>query len=96
MRNLYFSGTNGESLIYINNRLKNRRTVLDWNGKLMGPIHDDQGLEQGGVSSSDFYKIFAREQLHLLQESRLGVQLGPVTVSGIGQADDTAIVDFGS
>ena len=58
----------------------------------MGPIKDQQGLEQGGVSSSDWYKIFSREQLQLLQDSCLGVPLGPLTVSGIGQADDTLIV----
>ena len=92
VRNLYFSGTSGETLLYINNRLENRKTVLDWNGKLMGPVNDQQGLEQGGVSSSDFYKIFAQEQLDLLQDSSLGVPLGPITVSGIGQADDSVIV----
>ena len=92
VKNLYTNGTNGETLLYINNRLENRSTVLDWNGRLMGPIKDQQGLEQGGVSSSDWYKIFSQEQLQLLQESRLGVPLGPLTVSGIGQADDTLII----
>ena len=58
----------------------------------MGPIHDEQGLEQGGVSSSDFYKIFGKEQLSLAQQSCLGVKLGNLTISGIGQADDTALV----
>ena len=58
----------------------------------MGPIIDEQGLEQGGVSSSDFYKIFGREQLVLAQKSSLGVKLGQtLTVSAIGQADDTVL-----
>ena len=73
-----------------------RQTVLDWNGQLMGPICDEQGLEQGGVSSSEFYKIFGREQLSTTQASTLGVSLGStLTVSGIGQADDTALVSNG-
>ena len=92
IRNLYCSGTTGETLVYINNRLENRHTFLDWNGTLMGPIKDQLGLEQGGVGSSDFYKIFAQEQLQLVQASSLGVPLGPLTVSGIGQADDTLLV----
>ena len=58
----------------------------------MGPIHDKHGLEQGGVSSSDFYKIFSREQLLTAQQSGLGVPLGPLAVSGISQADDTALL----
>ena len=58
----------------------------------MGPINDEHGLEQGGVSSSDFYKIFSKEQLLSAQQARLGVALGPLVVSGIGQADDTALL----
>ena len=48
IKNLYCSGTTGETLVYLNNRLQNRETVLDWNGQLMGPIFDEQDLEQGG------------------------------------------------
>ena len=65
-----------QSVLYLNNRLENRKTFLDWNGQLMGPIHDEQGLEQGGVNSSDLYKIFGKEQLSLAQRSSLGVPFG--------------------
>ena len=58
----------------------------------MGPIDDERGLEQGGISSSDFYKIFGKEQLSLPQNSCLGVPLPAVTVSTIGQADDTVLI----
>ena len=58
----------------------------------MGPIHDENGLEQGGVSSSDLYKIYGKEQLTTAQDSELGVPLGNLTVSAIGQADDTALI----
>ena len=72
--------------------LTHLKTFLDWNGQLMGPIHDELGLEQGGVSSSDLYKIFYQDQLRTAQASELGVPLGPLTVSSVGQADDTALV----
>ena len=59
----------------------------------MGPNHDEQGIEQGGVNSTDFYKIFGKEQLSTAQESKLGVPLGRnLTISGIGQADDTGLL----
>ena len=58
----------------------------------MGPIIDEQGVEQGGVNSTDLYKIFGKEQLATAQESKLGVPLGNLTISGIGQADDSALV----
>ena len=36
--------------------------------------------------------VYNNEQLSLAQQSGLGVTLGPVTVSDIGQADDVALI----
>ena len=58
----------------------------------MGPIGDERGLEQGGVSSSDFYKIFGKEQLEAAQASGLGVAMRDIVISAIGQADDTVLI----
>ena len=55
IKNLFFLLEKPEQLLlHVNNRLANRKTYLDWNGSLMGPIEDQQGLEQGGSSSFDF------------------------------------------
>ena len=74
VRKLYHTNTDGHSLLYLNQRLGNRRTIIDWEGQLMGPLLDERGLEQGGVSSSEFYKIFGKEQLTLAQDSKLGLK----------------------
>ena len=58
----------------------------------MGPIHDNKGLEQGGISSSDKYKIYNNEQSRLAQSSGLGVSVMGHMISAIGLADDTALV----
>ena len=93
VKNLFHCNTDGQALIYLNNRFQNRQTYIDWNGQIMGPIHYERGVEQGGVNSSDFYKIFGKEQLSTAQESKLGVPLGRnLTISGIGQADDTDLL----
>ena len=85
-------GLKGKTLQLINNRLVGRTTFLEWDGVLMGPIEDELGLEQGGLSSSDFWKVYARRQLNMCQESGLGVQLHDQVVSSIGQANDCAVV----
>ena len=92
IRNLFHVQEQDQSIMYLNNRLAARETVLDWGGDLMGPICDQQGLEQGGTSSSDHYKIFGKSQLTLAQESNLGLRLGNLVVSSIGQADDTLLL----
>ena len=63
LKKFYHSQLPDQTLTYVDNRLANRCTVLDCNGYLMGPIEDQQGLEQGGCSSSDFYKVYGQKQL---------------------------------
>ena len=92
VRNLFFAQATDQSILHIDSRLAHRETVVDFDGHLMGPISDQQGLEQGGISSSDLFKIYAKEQLTLSQNSSLGVPLGNLIVSAIGQADDTVLI----
>ena len=54
-RRLFLDGIQDQKLAYIIKRLENRKTFCEWNRQLMGPINDSQGLEQGGVNSSEFY-----------------------------------------
>ena len=89
---LYHCGTDGHDLLLINNRLESRRTYLEWDQQLMGPIDDELGVEQGGASSGEYYKIFGKEQLSTAQASLLGAPLGSQTISAIGQADDTVLI----
>ena len=93
VRNLYLSGMNEQAALYMDKRLTSRITVLDYDKQMAGPIHDEQGLEQGGVYSSDGYKIYNNELLNLVQASELGVNLHNVmVVSGVGLADDTVLL----
>ena len=93
VRQLYFTGTQGGELILIDKRLESRKTFAEWDNTLMGPISDELGVEQGGVNSGDFYKIYAKSQLQMAQDSNLGVRLSKdLVISAIGQADDTLLV----
>ena len=89
---LYELGVKDQSLLLINERLKNRKTICEWNHTLMGPIQDECGVEQGGPNSSEYYKIYNNEQLKLAQKSKFGIEIGSVTISSIGQADDVVLV----
>ena len=88
---LFKSGVDGDALVLIDNRLASRSTVYEWNKELLGPAPDMTGFEQGGVNSSDFYKLYNNEQLKTAQASGLGVNLGSCIISAIGQADDVVL-----
>ena len=40
VRNAYLAGTTDQGLIYLDSRLRNRKTYIEWNKVLMGPIDD--------------------------------------------------------
>ena len=91
--NLYQYGIRDQGLILIDERLKNRKTFCEWDKKLMGPILDLWGLEQGGKNSSDFFKVYNNQQITTANDSELGVVMGEgLVISAIGQADDVALV----
>ena len=92
---LYHYGIQDQGLLMFDKRLTHRKTVCEWSRKLMGPISDLWGLEQGGKNSSDLYKVYNNDQLNVAHDSQLGIDLGgstPLIVSAIGQADDVALV----
>ena len=93
-------------MLYLDNRLKNRKTYPEFLKILIGPISDRLGVEQGGCLSDRLYKLANNVELVLTQQSTLGVHmckcnLSTVTptnrcecihVASIGQADDVALV----
>ena len=91
IRAAFLAGSEGEGIIFLDNRLKNRHTFVEWNKCVMGPIRDLLGLEQGGKLSDKMYKLANNSELLVTQRSQLGVQLGPVHVGSIAQADDVAL-----
>ena len=76
----------------IDQRLANRRTVYEWEGEVMGPAHDTTGFEQGGVNSSEYYKLYNNEQLTMAQKSLLGADIGSQGIAAVGQADDVMLM----
>ena len=92
VRNFFISGTDDQRLVYLDGRLGNRLTFVDYDNQIMGPISDTRGLEQGGVISSDAYKIYNNEQAISSQSSNLGVKLFDQCISCISLADDSVLL----
>ena len=80
------------AILFIDRRLASRTTVYEWEGQMLGPARDITGFEQGGVNSSDYYKLYNNEQLKSAQSSGLGVEIGSGVIAAVGQADDVVLV----
>ena len=66
--------------------------MYQWGGVQMGPAADQTGFEQGGINSSDYYKLYNNEQISTAHKSELGVDLGSGVVSAVAQADDCVLL----
>ena len=89
---LYKAGVAESAILYMDSRLASRRTIYEWDGVKMGPAEDVTGFEQGGMNSSDFYKLYNNEQLSVAQGSALGADIGSGIISAVGQADDVILM----
>ena len=58
------------------------------NGKLSSEFEETLGVKQGHINSSDHYKVYINSVFETLDESDLGLWIGPVNVAGTGVADD--------
>ena len=69
VRCAYEAGTQDEGRLFIDHRLRSRKTMLEWDKVILGPIMDTQGVEQGGVPSDKIYRLVNNEQLVTAQQS---------------------------
>ena len=80
------------SISYLASRLASRHTYLEHNKVLMGPIKDQRGVEQGGISSSDQFQLVNNAELVITNSSGLGLNMGSISLASIGQADDVGLL----
>ena len=66
------------SLLYMAHRLASRRTYLQFSSTIMGPIHDERGVEQGGVNSGDQFQLVNNSELISTNEAGLGLNMGGI------------------
>ena len=81
-----------QSILYMARRLESRRTFLQYQHSLMGPIDDDRGVEQGGIKSNRQFQLVSDNELEAANSSGLGIPIGDTNISALGLADDESLV----
>ena len=87
-RELYCAGERGKYWQATKYSYKNSLTRIKMNGKLSGKIEESLGVKQGRNKSSDHYKVYVAPLLDTIENSDLGVWVGPINVGVSGVADD--------
>ncbi|MES9972509.1 MAG: reverse transcriptase domain-containing protein [Candidatus Thiodiazotropha sp.] len=92
MRRLFQIGIDGGLWNLIYSLHTNAQTVVRWVGQTTESFSIQQGVRQGGILSTDMYKIYLNPQLNRLSESGKGGTIGEIDCSAPTAADDIAAV----
>ena len=89
MRKLYHNGVGGLNWLLINSLHQESLTSVKWQGQLSESYVNEQGVRQGGVLSTDLFKVYDNGLLDRVQYSGRGAKIGKIGIEAPACADDT-------
>ncbi|MEW8547953.1 MAG: reverse transcriptase family protein, partial [Candidatus Thiodiazotropha sp.] len=92
LRRLFHIGIEGVTWNLIHSLHKDAQTVIRWCGQTSDPFEIQQGVRQGGVLSTDMYKVYVDPLLSRVTESLLGGTIGEICCAAPTCADDMTFV----
>ena len=75
MRRLYHCGIQDAHWSLINSLHTNATTSVKWRGEVSTPYLVEQGIRQGGIISTDLYKVYVNPVLKRIQYSGMGIRI---------------------
>ena len=92
MRRFFHIGLGGALWNLIYSLHSNAQTVVRWMGQTSKCFYNHQGVRQGGILSTDIYKIYLNPSLNRMSETGEGRKIGEIDCTAPTAADDTAPV----
>ncbi len=91
-RKLFLAGVNGRLwlLTYLLNQ--GAQTAVKWEHDETEPFDFTQGVRQGGVLSTDLYKLYVNDVLNQIEESGIGTTIGTIPCAAPTCADDISLL----
>jgi hypothetical protein len=68
------------------------RSSIKCEGNTSTPFVVKQGVQQGGILSTDLYKFYINQLLNLYETMGSGYQTGNISINSTACADDIALV----
>ncbi|MES9884980.1 MAG: reverse transcriptase family protein [Sedimenticola sp.] len=92
MRKLFHIGVEGSPWTVINSIHNNAKTSVKWDGLKSQPYVCEQGVRQGGILSTDLYKVYVNGLLDRLNQNHDGAKIGEINCVAPTCADDVALL----
>lgn len=91
MRKLFHIGVEGNMWTLISSLHQDAKSAVKWQGQISEKFCVEQGVRQGGILSTDLYKIYGDSLLDRLSMARNATKIGPVICVAPTCADDCAV-----
>ena len=88
---MHLQGVKGAEWKVLDNMYTDVSSRVKWDGSLSSPIHELQGIRQGGDSSADCYKAGKNRLLHHL-DNNPSAKIGSINAGAVMVADDLALI----
>ena len=92
LRKLFHMGIEGQVWNLIDSLHTNAETMVKWGGQFSDKFEIKQGVRQGGILSTNMYKVYDNKLLDRLESAMLGIRIGGINCNGPTCADDTTVV----
>ena len=92
MRKLFHIGIEGNLWTLISSLHQDAKSAVKWQGQISEKFRVEQGVRQGGILSTDLYKVYEDSLLDRLCMARNATTIGPVICAAPACADDCAVL----
>ena len=91
LRKLFHAGIEGVTLSLIHSLHQEAESVVKWGGACSEAFRISQGVRQGGILSTDLYKLYGNDELDRLDKPGLGCHVGEISCVAPACADDITV-----
>ena len=68
------------------------KSVIKWEGNLSQPFQVNQGYRQGGILSTNLYKLCINQLLNMYETTGIGYRIGNISVNSTACVDDIVLI----
>ncbi|XP_071178010.1 uncharacterized protein [Mytilus edulis] len=87
LRRVFLAGINDGHWGLIKDLHENAKSAIKWEGNDV-----NQGVRQGGILSTNFYKLYINQLLNMYDTTDAGYRIGNISVNSTACADDVALI----
>ena len=92
LRRVYQAGIDDKHCVLIKSLHENAVNSVKWADQRSEPVEVNQAVRQGGILSTDLYKLYINPLLKRLEATHIGLRIENISTNSTACADDVALL----